>query len=63
MDRIRVLDIFCGAGGLGLGFEKEGFRVTGVDISEPAGETFELNSKCEFIKADLSKELMMATMI
>ena len=58
MDRIRVLDIFCGAGGLGLGFEKAGFRVTGVDISEPAGESFELNSKCEFIKADLSKELI-----
>jgi DNA (cytosine-5)-methyltransferase 1 len=58
MNRIRVLDIFCGAGGLGLGFEKAGFRVTGVDISERAGETFELNSQCDFIKADLSKELI-----
>ncbi|PSO09064.1 hypothetical protein B9Q04_02355 [Candidatus Marsarchaeota G2 archaeon BE_D] len=51
----RVLDLFCGAGGLSLGFLQEGFSVTGVDISEKAEKsfTFNLNSGSRFIRADL----------
>lgn len=53
---MRVLDLFCGAGGLSLGFRKAKFHVTGVDINEAAKETFELNKIGKFISADLSKE-------
>ena len=32
---LNVLDLFCGAGGLSCGFEKQGFNnLTGVDISK-----------------------------
>lgn len=55
---MRVLDIFCGAGGLAQGFRKAGFEITGADISKTAGRTFELNNKSEFIRADLSKEMI-----
>jgi len=55
---MAVLDIFCGVGGLAQGFRKEGFEITGADISEGAGKTFELNKQGKFKKADLSKELI-----
>lgn len=29
---MRVLDLFCGAGGAGKGYQKAGFSVTGIDI-------------------------------
>ena len=37
----RLLDLFCGAGGAGVGYSRAGFAVTGVDIEDhdyPAGE-------------------------
>ena len=55
---MKVLDIFCGVGGLAQGFVKSGFDVIGIDISEPAGKTFELNNRSKFVKADLSRELI-----
>ncbi|MEM0288088.1 MAG: DNA cytosine methyltransferase [Nitrososphaerota archaeon] len=60
MNKLRVLDLFCGAGGLSLGFKKAGFQVTGVDILEDAGQTYRLNMKNDgkFIQADLSREIM-----
>ena len=30
----RLLDLFCGAGGAGVGYQRAGFEVTGVDIEE-----------------------------
>jgi len=30
---MRLLDLFCGAGGAGMGYHRAGFEVTGVDIS------------------------------
>jgi DNA (cytosine-5)-methyltransferase 1 len=56
-----LLDLFCGAGGLAQGFKRAGFEVTGVDISEAAGKTFELNLQSKFIRADLSSELINGT--
>jgi len=53
---MRVLDLFCGAGGLALGFNKAGFNVTGVDISPVAGQTFTFNRIGSFVQADLSHE-------
>ena len=33
MARPRLLDLFCGAGGAGMGYRRAGFDVTGVDIA------------------------------
>jgi len=43
-------------GGFASGFAELGFKVTGVDKSEVAGETFELNGFGKFLKRDLSKK-------
>lgn len=32
MSKPRLLDLFCGAGGAGMGYHRAGFDVTGVDI-------------------------------
>lgn len=32
MDKPRLLDLFCGAGGAAMGYYRAGFEVTGVDI-------------------------------
>lgn len=29
----RLLDLFCGAGGAGMGYYRAGFEVVGVDIA------------------------------
>lgn len=55
---MKVLDIFCGAGGLASGFKKMGFEVKGADISEDAGRTFELNEVGSFVSVDLSNEIV-----
>ena len=51
---MKVLDIYCGAGGLASGFKKADFEVIGVDISKDAGRTFKFNKFGSFIQADLS---------
>lgn len=53
---LKVLDLFCGAGGLASGFSRQGFDVTGVDSSELAGKTFENNNMGKFVLLDLSNE-------
>ena len=40
---IPVLDLFCGMGGLALGFARNGFSVTGYDIHPRVPEIFEMN--------------------
>ncbi len=40
---MRVLDLFCGAGGFGLGFKRAGFEVKGVDNWEPAVRVYRRN--------------------
>ena len=51
-----VLDLFCGCGGLSLGFEKAGFDVLlGVDIWKDALKTFQFNHhKSNTLCADMS---------
>lgn len=51
----RVLDLFCGMGGLSYGFSKNGFEVTGVDISKEAGAAYSFNRIGQFIKMDLTR--------
>ncbi|MBU7018881.1 MAG: DNA cytosine methyltransferase [Theionarchaea archaeon] len=55
---MRVLDLFCGAGGLACGFRNAGFEVTGVDMSEYAEGIFRLNRIGRFMRMDLSNNLI-----
>lgn len=46
--KIKVLDLFAGCGGLSLGFEAQGFDVTGFEMDSKAVETYNKNliGKC-----------------
>jgi DNA (cytosine-5)-methyltransferase 1 len=50
---LKVLDLFSGMGGLGYGFAKAGFHLTGVDIDLRAGASYSLNHIGRFICANL----------
>lgn len=54
--RYTVLDLFCGCGGLSLGFEKAGYDVLlGIDIWKDALETYKFNHhKSNVLCADMS---------
>lgn len=51
-----VLDLFSGIGGIALGFNAAGFRVTGVDVEELSAETFAENAIGEHLLRDLSRQ-------
>jgi len=46
MTQLRLLDLFCGAGGAGMGYFRAGFAVTGVDIEAQSSYPF------PFIRSD-----------
>ncbi|HLK29097.1 MAG TPA: DNA cytosine methyltransferase [Puia sp.] len=49
---IKVLDLFAGCGGLGLGFEAFGFETFGYEMNQDAAKSYERNlgSPCETIQ-------------
>lgn len=55
--KLRVLDLFCGAGGLSWGFERAGFEVHwGLDNWKPAVNTFKANHpKAKVYEVDITK--------
>ncbi len=55
---MKVLDLFCGAGGLSYGFRKEGFKVSGADHSDSAEAAYKSNKIGKFISANLSNEIL-----
>lgn len=53
---INVVDFFCGAGGLSLGFQKAGFSIKlGVDIDKAALVTYEKNHHAKTLCCDIRK--------
>ncbi len=54
--KLKVLDLFCGAGGLSLGFAQEGFKIElGIDNDSIACDTFRYNFHCRTIQTDISQ--------
>jgi DNA (cytosine-5)-methyltransferase 1 len=57
MSQNKILDLFCGAGGLSLGFEKAGFDVVaGIDCNEKYLKTFNANHSAPGYAVDLAKK-------
>lgn len=48
---LKMLDCFCGLGGVSDGFAKEGFEVLGIDIEDMPSKGY----KHEFMQADITK--------
>ena len=58
---MKVLDLFCGAGGLSLGFRDAGFSVLGADINQYSAEIYSINNIGKFIEIDLARDSVAGT--
>ena len=56
VQKINCVDLFCGCGGMSLGFEKAGFNVcAGFELWQPAIRVYSANFNHPVIQQDLSK--------
>jgi DNA (cytosine-5)-methyltransferase 1 len=56
MNKVTCIDLFCGAGGLTHGLQRQGLNVmAGVDIEETCRHPFQFNNSSIFIKEDISR--------
>jgi len=54
--KAKVIDLFCGIGGMTHGFVREGFKVVaGIDIDQSCKYGFEKNNSSRFLHKDISK--------
>lgn len=61
---IRVVDLFCGCGGLSLGFEQAGFKLqAGIDAWTEALEVYQKNFDHQAIQADLRNTAMCGELV
>lgn len=52
---IRVIDLFCGVGGLTHGFKRQGFEVrAGIDNDKTCRYAYEANNEAKFIEEDIA---------
>ena len=55
-DDVKVIDLFCGIGGLTYGFKKEGFNVVaGIDNDGSCRYGYETNNDAVFIEKPIEK--------
>jgi len=55
-DGVKVIDLFCGIGGLTHGFVKAGFNVVaGIDNDQDCRFGYEYNNKARFIEKDIAE--------
>lgn len=56
LSEVKVVDLFCGIGGMTHGFEKEGFNVVaGIDIDDTCEFGYKHNNKAKFIHKNISQ--------
>ncbi len=54
-ERVKVVDLFCGVGGMTHGFVRQGFNVVaGIDIDESCRYAYEQNNGAAFFHKDIS---------
>ena len=52
--KLKVLDLFAGAGGFSLGFEMSNFDIAGcMEIDRWACDTLRYNKDCKVVEADI----------
>ena len=52
----KVVDLYCGVGGLTHGFVKEGFNVVaGIDFDDSCRYAYEINNNAKFIHKDITQ--------